>query len=992
MSLIESQPPTLPAAGDNLAVNAVRIPVKDSRWSQDGFVRLEFENWTDLSTKLVMLPRIEAEGRGAVIASYDSKEQDSKSHVQKISSNQNLEDSSPAENRDDSGGDHSLQQQGEEVYEGLVFEGIQNKQDSWREKDFTDILALLREERNSPLVLCFSITQQSEQSGLDVEGEEKKENDVPSKSEQSSAFQRNGKEATVSPQESLQAGMSALSSWGMRVRAQASEAATNLSTVAKTLQGPPKDTIQTKLKEKACDIYLQTSVGAYVPVSRAQSKVTTSSLLFIRKSATEAPPRKGWSYQWYRSTIVGEKQFDDAASSASNRTYESSGNSTASPVDPFPVTGEIEWIAINGASGASFQPDATTIGRKLRCILTMQQNEDTISSDESSECTDDNCSDLASVEDTEEICEINGVVQADPTLFNGARTALARGAKFGGLKGRGNAEGRQFRLEVSIGMPSRKRSRRTTSALHIFQMSGNESISLTSAPILGTTARIVGTSPKYMDLQIAVPAESVLSALCTNGYFQVETPNRLSRESFLMTLGIANYQGKPADLDTQTVLFRDRPPLQLTSLVDEEVSQVMTPRPARKLTDPVASPEFMISPIASVTTLPSSPISSPNHSFMATSHIATTKTEEQSLIAAMEEEIQFLRGKLTRKDKVVSELQRQITQSDSAHEDTRQKLRACQKDLEHSKKEQQGMTHKLKKTENSIQSHEDKLNRIEGEHAQQVSVLSATIERQNTKIADLEKSNKVLRNDKAILQATVEARDSKLVRMTALHSSYDELAVKISQQDEIKAELEASQKQCTDMQQTVLQVESSEKDCRSNLEAAQKTIAGLKEQVELERSKVLSCKAQVDPLQKSIQQLKGERNSYKQKNDSLSKEVSRLCKNGRSIKDIERIVNEYQSLSEEIESLRKQKKKALEEAHEYRTSYAQSKAAQALSGVEQETQAALERNVELSRLLAETTEYINAKEMQLETMKQVNEQLQDEIRSLARANLGKNEI
>ena len=103
-------------------------------------------------------------------------------------------------------------------------------------------------------------------------------------------------------------------------------------------------------------------------------------------------------------------------------------------------------------------------------------------------------------------------------------------------------------------------------------------------------------------------------------------------------------------------------------------------------------------------------------------------------------------------------------------------------------------------------------------------------------------------------------------------------------------------------------------------------------------------------------------------------------------------MSDHESRKQEVALLRQQKRKALEEAHLYRTSYEQSKFATQIAGVDVETHRALERNAELERLLAEMTEYVNAKEMQMETMKQVNEHLQSEIHSLAQASLKKDEV
>jgi len=93
-----------------------------------------------------------------------------------------------------------------------------------------------------------------------------------------------------------------------------------------------------------------------------------------------------------------------------------------------------------------------------------------------------------------------------------------------------------------------------------------------------------------------------------------------------------------------------------------------------------------------------------------------------------------------------------------------------------------------------------------------------------------------------------------------------------------------------------------------------------------------------------------------------------------------------------MELLRAQKRKALEDARMYRELYEQTRAVEEISGIEKETRRALERTTELERLLVEMTDYVSAKEMQLDTIKQVNEALQTEIHNLAQANLRSNEV
>ena len=95
----------------------------------------------------------------------------------------------------------------------------------------------------------------------------------------------------------------------------------------------------------------------------------------------------------------------------------------------------------------------------------------------------------------------------------------------------------------------------------------------------------------------------------------------------------------------------------------------------------------------------------------------------------------------------------------------------------------------------------------------------------------------------------------------------------------------------------------------------------------------------------------------------------------------------------EVEILKSQKKKALDELTEYRIAYQQSLVSQLKSrDMNGSVMKAMEKTLELERVVLELTEYVNAKEMQLDTMMQVNQALTDEVISIAKANMAKNEI
>jgi len=293
-----------------------------------------------------------------------------------------------------------------------------------------------------------------------------------------------------------------------------------------------------------------------------------------------------------------------------------------------------------------------------------------------------------------------------------------------------------------------------------------------------------------------------------------------------------------------------------------------------------------------------------------------------------------------------------------------------------------------------MQSQHEAIQKLESNHTIATEDLRGELSKRGEKIAELEKLNRALQNEKAILGATVEARESKLVKLEELQASNKELSEKVAQQETLKVQMKESHRRYENLQRDFESKAIAETNCRKELDTALGTIKSTKSRIQGEQQKTSSCLIKLEAIQKINQQLKGERNNFMKKNESLSKEVARLCRGGRSMRDIEKVLADHESLLQETELLRAQKRKALEEAQQYRISYEQNKAVQEMSSGmdDRETRRVLERTKELERLLSEMTDYVSAKEMQLDTMKQVNETLQEEIHNLAQANLRSNEV
>ena len=89
---------------------------------------------------------------------------------------------------------------------------------------------------------------------------------------------------------------------------------------------------------------------------------------------------------------------------------------------------------------------------------------------------------------------------------------------------------------------------------------------------------------------------------------------------------------------------------------------------------------------------------------------------------------------------------------------------------------------------------------------------------------------------------------------------------------------------------------------------------------------------------------------------------------------------ECEDLREEVTLLTLEKRRITEERDESRRLHEQSIKSQVEAGIDEKVVRALERYDELERVVSDLTEYIEAKEMQLQTMMEVNKALQDEMR------------
>lgn len=929
-----------------------------------------FDTTEELQTRLVLLPRVEEEGIGAVV-----------------------EQSTGFDNPDEICGT---------VVEALVVNNDDDDKVELRDLEFAEILALLR-SATPPVRLELSRQNDAIDDERDEIGEEEaqeeaeevpqiKESPVKMEGKSEPVFEEEKKvdpadivelknensEPTgksASTEENVPSMQHSLMSWASRFSATSVQLATERAQQAMEVAEQRRKAAaaamassMSPLRSRAASadskentptldvgLFIQTSSGAFLPLPKdkqrlsSELRVTNASLLTVRRSAAEPCSPTAYSFQWYRSV---------------ERANTCNGNAT-------------EWVELVGATSRTFQPTAIEVGHQIRCLVARVEEDE--SDDENEPPTAKGDIPSASLETFE-------CVSAAPQLFNGSRQALVNGAQFGGISGLGNAKGRSFRIKVAMMISKDPETKKTssTSSLCIYQVSGttSEPIHSEEEPITGVAAIADHESAKGFELILPddMPeSASMVAALATDGRLQLSAPNRFGRESLLLSIGIANYTGEPSALGPASVLFCDLE--QKTEEEDAPTNDDMdSADQGQNDEDPTGA--------ESVQTPPPLPEKT-ECSESGTSMDDTRPDTDAQRMKELERELNMLRSKLSKKDKAMAELQKQVKSADSEKAKLRNELAKKDVDVKEVKR-------KLLVAERRMQSQEDDLKRIRSDHTKAVESLNKELEGRAATITDLEKTVRILQNEKAVLTATVEARDGKLAKMAELQTSLEEMKAEAAKTEGLRDQVQQANQKYDALSTQLETGKQREESLLTELENARGKIHSLEKKVKAESEKAASCRSEFDTHQMKIQKLKAERNSYKQKSDSLSKEMSRVCRQGRTIKDVEKIISDDAARRQEVELLREQKRKALEDLNHYRTAFEQSRAAQRLAGIDHETTKMFERNAELERLLSELTEYVSAKEMQLETFKEVNEALQAEItdlhRSLMSKNLGKNDV
>jgi hypothetical protein len=521
----------------------------------------------------------------------------------------------------------------------------------------------------------------------------------------------------------------------------------------------------------------------------------------------------------------------------------------------------------------------------------------------------------------------------DQSLFESAKASLMKVgvencALFGSLK---DSSGSLFRLRVFVEMDNETDSiAKSYIILDRWIGSEFEPMHQEHQSLLAVRARSDPSRPRGFELIFESPSQP-------NRYI-LDAPNRNARESLLIALGLASFTGSLSSLTTETTLLQ-------------------------------YSDEFEV-PIV----LHANKEITPDHSKSLPTCDEKSTSSKNLYAIQLEAQMKDVQAELEAKTALVSKLQQKISAS----------------------------TDERKKAERELVQARSK--------AEELSQCQQKVEERDAVISEQQRSIKSLRNEKAILAASVEMRDGKIEGLSVqIVELQNQLAVALrqveevrtSESEQVRARLEAA-KAKEDMETAALieAMKKEEEQFKEELKGAQSIIEELNQKYACTKVSSTRIKDELDKMRSDAKKLKMERNTLKNKNDSLVRENSKLQAqlaikpkptqpvNEAEMRTLKQTIKQLQLHNSqqqgEITSLRSEKRELQEELQATRSAHKQS--ARYLTAQQpastpnnREAHRMMQQCEDLESVIVNLKDHLDAKEMQINTLKEINETLIREI-------------
>lgn len=376
----------------------------------------------------------------------------------------------------------------------------------------------------------------------------------------------------------------------------------------------------------------------------------------------------------------------------------------------------------------------------------------------------------------------------------------------------------------------------------------------------------------------------------------------------------------------------------------------------------------------------------------ASEYVNVVETETSSLVSLrlnqLETQLAEANSRLEVKSTALSKLQQKLDASMNERKKIQNEARLSKKDLEakNSKNDKKIVT-----LNEELQIRTKALTKCEAELEEKKKKVDNLVAGNREKELEHEKAMKALNNELSVCKAAIEARDSKV---ETLQESITELKTKLSAQakelsavDSLRIDLTQSKSQSSTAVQVIEKMKKDESEFQNELKEAKGIVDELNKKYTAAKAAATKCTAEVDKMKAECRRLKMERNSLKTKAESLQKEMNQITKisqnNKVDTKAFDKLQKELQQLrlvhielQRDLEAERIEKRDLKAELNASRLAHQNP----IINYIPTAGGDGSPRIEELERIISEMTEYSSAQSLQIETLRQINAALTEDIR------------
>eukprot|EP00984_Skeletonema_dohrnii_P015983 scaffold7010_cov111-Skeletonema_dohrnii-CCMP3373.AAC.4 len=353
----------------------------------------------------------------------------------------------------------------------------------------------------------------------------------------------------------------------------------------------------------------------------------------------------------------------------------------------------------------------------------------------------------------------------------------------------------------------------------------------------------------------------------------------------------------------------------------------------------------------------------------------------------LETQLAEVHSRLEVKNKALNKLQQKLDASMNERKKIEKESRQTKKDLE-AKNSKHDKT--IATLTEEVQIITKALTECEAELEERNKKIDNMVAGNRDKALEHDKAIKALNNELSVCKAAIEARDSKV---EALTESMTELKTKLAAQAEelsavesLRNDLTQTKTQSSTAVQVIEKMKKEESEFQNELKEAKGIVDELSKKYTVAKAAATKSNTEAEKIKADYRRLKMERNSLKNKAESLQKEMNQIAKKSKNNQvdsaAFDKLQQELQQLRLEHTELQRDLDTERTEKRDLKAALNASRLAHQNPIINYQPTAESEgspRTEELERIISEMTEYSSAQALQIETLRQINAALTEDI-------------